>query len=320
MLAGRWCGIRSRILYNSYYRYNLRVIVPSGATSTLSAPPGTIQFRIRGQLDGKPFTPPNVDLSLLRKLLGDVERLLLISKRKAQPPVALTHFGTQLLEFTLQAPAEVLASLTEDLNKLMTDGRLDAVRFPRARVLHNWQMQAHHNASWQFELSCPGLIQPFVLNYSTQYAFRELFYDVEVYFYGVVSRMGGKSTARVHIRDEKYGMKVLRCKRQILESERINRLYRFSGLHARGRMNALSGKMDKLELIRFVDLKHTGQNDFEPEQFATDVTTSIKRAAKLLRKAPRGWLRNKGVRPTKSKSANSVFVKEASAQQTLLGN
>lgn len=264
------------------------------------SPSGTLQVRIRGQQDGKPFTPPNVDLSQLRRLLSDVERLLLIGKRRTQPPVALTHFGDQLLEFTLQAPLEVIHNLTDDLNRLQADARLDLVRFPRARVLHNWQTQAYDNASWQFELRADGLEQPFIVNNRTQFAFRELFYDVELYFYGVVTRMGGRSTARIHIRDERYGMKVLRCRRQILESERLNRLYRFSGLHARGRMNALSGKLDKLELISFVDIKPVFDKSRDGEQLAKDLAASSKRLARALRAAPRGWLKSKGVRPART--------------------
>lgn len=266
-----------------------------------TASSGTLLIRIRGQQDGKPFTPPNVDLSQLRRLLSDVERLLLIGKRRTQPPVALTQFGGQLLEFTLQVPAEVLQNLAEELGRLQTDGRLDLVRFPRARVLHNWQTQAYDNASWHFELHCTGLDQPFILNNRTQYAFRELFYDVELYLYGVVTRMGGRSTARIHIRDERYGMKVLRCRRQILESERLNRLYRFSGLHARGRMNALSGKLDKLELVSFVDIRHGFDKSRDAEQLAKDIAASSKRLARGLRQAPKGWLKSKGVRPARSK-------------------
>ncbi len=286
--------------------------IQSAPATAQSVATQTVMLRIRGEVGGQPLTPATLDLAALRKLLSDVERLVLAGRKKVQPPVALVGYTSHVLELALQVPTDVADAFADDMQRLLSEGRLDGLRYPRACVLAAWQKHATENPAWQYEIYTGGLKQLVKINSFTNYTFRESWFDVEVYLYGVISRMGGAARgsangtkqssgmARVHIRDERLGMKVLRCRRQVLEAERMNRLYKYAGVHVRGRQHALTGKLDRLELVAFVDaLPH-----YEPMM----LEESIRRAGKLLRKAPRTWPRTKGVLLGTHTSADTATI------------
>lgn len=193
--------------------------------------------------------------------LGQVRRWLLDAERLAGGHRKTTGLPTLLAldpaagTLTLGLSDALAADLATDLAHLLRGEGLDRLRPARAKTLHRWQQQARQPGGvQQVKIALAG--QPtLVVDASTGYAFQELWVDVEVYLYGLVTKMGGRGQARIQIRDTTHGLRAVRCHKDVLAVEERNRLYRFCGLHARAKQNTLSGRTERYELIGFVDAR-----------------------------------------------------------------
>lgn len=206
-----------------------------------------------------PHGLPLADVYPLRRLLLDVERLLLIQRKRKRGAVQLTHFQAGAdgqLSLSIALGDEQHASLLNDLSRVQAGDALDSLPLARAKLLDSWQRQARSRKQpCQYHLALTGLGQPLAITGGSHYSFKEHFVQVERYLYGVITRMGGRNIARIQMRDEALGLRTIRCPKGLLAAEERNRLYKPVGMHVRARQNTLSGKIDQLEFLRFVDLK-----------------------------------------------------------------
>ncbi|MDX2063784.1 MAG: hypothetical protein SFY70_12030 [Bacteroidia bacterium] len=192
---------------------------------------------------------------LVRRLLLDAERLVGGSRALGHPTLRALDPSSGTL--TLDLPPGLAADLSADLGQLLLGHGLDRLRPSRGKVLHRWQLQARQAgtpAPIRIELEGQP---PLVIDASTGYAYQELWVAVEVYLYGVVSKMGGRGQARLHVRDERLGLRTLRCHKDVLAGEERNRLYRYCGIHARAQQNTLSGRLEAFEFLQFLEVKPT---------------------------------------------------------------
>lgn len=194
--------------------------------------------------------------------VGHTRRLLLDAERLVGGSRALGHPTLRALDptsgtLTLDLPPALAEDLSADLGQLLQGHGLDRLRPSRGKVLHRWQQQARQAgtpAPIRIELEGQP---PLVIDASTGYAYQELWVAVEVYLYGVVSKMGGRGQARLHVRDERLGLRTLRCHKDVLAGEERNRLYRYCGIHARAQQNTLTGRLEAFEFLEFLEARPT---------------------------------------------------------------
>jgi hypothetical protein len=218
--------------------------------------PLTLQFAFVG---GAPK-----GLGTLRRLLADTERLLGATRRTGPPVLETLDAATSTLR--LRLPEALATDLATDLQLLLQGQGLDRLRPARAKILHAWQRQAREAGTastvglQQVRLELAG--QPALqIDPATGYAFQELLFDVELYLYGVVTKMGGRGQARLQIRDERYGLRTLRCRKDTLAGEERNRLYKYCAVHASAVQNSLTGRLDSFEFVQFLDFS----TDYRPK-------------------------------------------------------
>lgn len=230
-------------------------------------------------------------LPQLRRWLGELERLAGGTKRA--PVLLRTLEPTPLgLRAAIDLPAEPLAELTTDLQRLRTDRQLDHLRPARGKQFADWQVRALAEAGFAVRLtldSAQGASVPVTVDASTDWAYRQTFVAVELYLYGTITRMGGRLRPRVQIRDERLGTRTLDCPRQALADERTNRLYRRGGVHASARLNLASGQLDRWMFIGFVDLKSLSAKA-EAKHL---VAATVERGASTCRGLDHTWLRKR---------------------------
>lgn len=207
--------------------------------------PLTLQFAFAG---GAP-----TGLGTLRRLLADTERLVGATRRTGQPQLETLDAASSTLRLLL--PPTLASDLATDLQLLLQGQGLDRLRPARAKVLHTWQRQAREAGGLQLvRLELAGQA-PLQIDPKTGYAFQELLFDVELYLYGVVTKMGGRGQARLQIRDERYGLRTLRCRKDTLAGEERNRLYKYCAVHTRAVQNSLTGRLDSFEFVQFLDFR-----------------------------------------------------------------
>lgn len=79
--------------------------------------------------------------------------------------------------------------------------------------------------------------------------------DAELYFYGTLTNAGGKNKANVHLDTDEYGSIIIDTKKEFLQGQEENLLYKKLGIRVIGKQNAETGEIDKntLRLIELID-------------------------------------------------------------------
>lgn len=230
----------------------------------------TIEFLLRGKVDGRDITPRSIGLSQFNEFNQQVEAFIAGSQRLKLDEVHVDIAeGSYLLRTVL--PAVVLAAVEPDLKLMARQDVLGEMDPRRAEVVQKWQARAKANADYSYEVRPKSGTLPRVrIGGDTDYRIGEIvpWVAVEKYLFGDVVDMGGVQKANIHLKLARSGKTLLVGTSQgYLRDQLENRLYHKALLHVRAQQHHRTGDLRNVQLISFVDYQ-PAYNEEALERFA----------------------------------------------------
>ncbi|EKD26184.1 MAG: hypothetical protein ACD_79C01317G0001 [uncultured bacterium] len=235
-----------------------------------------IEIHITGKKGQILLTPETYDISELKSLLEQIDKLIFAQDRKNRPIISYeVKEGSvkHIFKTSLQAIIAFNALIAEIENKKS----IDFLEHPTAKAIEMIQDSAFKQ-NYNFEISTSlGNTAKLFITPSTHYHHsKNEWVDAEFYFYGEVVDMGGKTRANIHIHSPGIGTVTIDTPKEILEKYEANPLYKPLGVRTVGKQNLLTGEVDKTTL-KFMDfIEHVPQYDENYLQ-------------KLIKKAAKTW-------------------------------
>ena len=216
----------------------------------------TIDFVLRGRVDGVEITPATIGLSRFNEFNRQVEEFVGGTERLSPDGVRVrVEPGSYKLKVLLPALAAV--ALEPDLRLLRRQDSLGEIDPKRAEVIVRWQAKARMNRDLAYEIAPEGdPLTAISLDATTDYRIGEIvpWVRVEKYLFGEVMDMGGAQRANVHIRLRDSGKLVrVGTDQDYLRDQEENRLYRKVLVRVEGEQHHRTGELRNLRLLSFED-------------------------------------------------------------------
>ncbi len=220
----------------------------------------SIEFVLRGRVDGVELTPRTIGLSQFNEFNQQVEAFLAGSQKNKQNE---THVevaeGSYKLRVTLAAA--VALALQPDLAILAREDTLGELDPTRAEVVAKWQESARKDGGLEYEIRPAAEGLPTVrLTRASDYRVGAVapWVSVEKYLFGVIENMGGAQKANVHLRLRDTGQTVIVSTSQDnLRDQPENRVYRQALLRVKAEQHFKTGQLRNVRLLAFEDYAPT---------------------------------------------------------------
>ena len=214
----------------------------------------TIEFFLRGKVDGVELTPRTIGFSQFNEFNQQVEAFIAGSQRGRQNE---THVevaeGSYKLRVTLAAAASL--AIQPDLALMAREDVLGELDPRRAEVIAKWQAAARREDGYEYEIKPDTENLPKVkLTKATDYRIGDVipWVSVEKYLFGVIENMGGAQKANVHLRLRDTGQTVIvGASQDILREQPENRVYRQALLRVKAEQHFKTGQLRNIRLIAF---------------------------------------------------------------------
>ena len=214
----------------------------------------TIEFFLRGTVDGVELTPRTIGLSQFNEFNQQVEAFIAGSQRGKQNE---THVevaeGSYKLRVTLAAAASL--ALQPDLALMSREDALGELDPKRAEVIAKWQAAAQRDDGYEYEIKPDTDDLPKVkVTKSTDYRIGAVtpWVSVEKYLFGIIENMGGAQKANVHLRLRDTGQTVIvGAPQDVIRDQPENRVYRQALLRVKAEQHFKTGQLRNIRLIAF---------------------------------------------------------------------
>ncbi len=215
----------------------------------------SIEFVLRGRIEGREVTPASIGLSRFNEFNQDVETFLRGSQRLELDEVLVSvEAGSYKLRVLL--PALVLSSVSPDIKLLAREDSLGEVDAKRAEVVQKWQARSKSSPELSYELRPQGDDTTIIrISRESDYRVGAIipWVSVEKYVSGEVVDMGGAQKANIHL---KIGSnkRIVRIdtSQGYLRDQPQNWLYHKALLHVRAEQHFRTGELRNIRLIEFV--------------------------------------------------------------------
>jgi hypothetical protein len=212
----------------------------------------TIAFVDRSS--GYEATPQRVKLNSLASFASDVEAFLRGETKEidsTQLEVAIRE-GSVAIE---TAPILAAPRLFDDLKALSHSELLDKIDPKRRAVLERWQRTTHSARDISFSISAPFLGNAVVVSIDSDFHANDAdqWVQVERYVRGEIQDLGGATKANAHIRLPDGTLLRVSTDKEVLQSEKVNRLYKMAMLRVRAQYNVLTRELRDARLVEFVE-------------------------------------------------------------------
>lgn len=224
----------------------------------------SVEFVIRGKIDGVEITPESINLTLFNDFNQQVEKFVAGSvgggggRRLLLDQVFVSiRKGSYCLRTEMSVP--MLKTVEPELRLLARPGGMDRVDEGRAGVVEKWQMKAKAHEDLTYELRvvrADGSFEQVVqIGPTTNFVRRpsERWKRIETHLLGEIVDMGGEDP-NVHIRLLDTGETVIvTTDKETLRGLQRNMLYERAVLHVVGEQNTDTGRHRYLRLLEFVN-------------------------------------------------------------------
>lgn len=202
---------------------------------------------------GYEVAPERVRLGLLASFAADVEQFLRGDSREVDPgqlDVAIRKGSLAIETSPLHAPG-----LFADLQALLANEVLDGVDKRRREVMERWQKATHANRQRAYLISAPFLARPVAVHADTDYRADDAdqWVQVERYVRGEIQDLGGRTTVNAHVRLPDGKTLTVSTTKELLRSDKVNRLYKMAMLRVRAQYNVLTRELRDAQLLEFVE-------------------------------------------------------------------
>ncbi len=248
-----------------------------------------LSFAMKDTVLGEELTPYNLTLPLLSEFIEQVTTFLRGSNRPD-----LTEVKTSIKKGSLAVVAEnpigILDDAFKDYESVQRSNSLDLLDPVRAKIIERWQQDARNNQDRVYELflgDTKSELPVFTISSDTDFkSKKEVWVDVELYLYGKIYDLGGKSKPNVHIELENGKSIKIGTKASILTGDSENRLYKEQLVRVKAKRNIETKELKDERLISFEHYRP----EFDDEEFEK-IAKKAKVAWQSVKSAT-GWVEN----------------------------
>lgn len=217
----------------------------------------TIDIKIEGLRDGEQLRPDLLDVDEVVSLLSYARDFLFPEKGKDRSRTSVSFKeGSAVLSFDVD-PATALQThaILADLNANHNLGLLKPKQVEAIEGIQKFV--AEQDFVLRFGIS-EKLTEGLRIDRKTEWMMpEEVWFDEELYVFGEIVDVGGKTHPNVHIDTKDFGTLTIAANKDILSEDDKNRLYKKQQLRIRIKRNLQTGEFKKgsAQLIEFVDFE-----------------------------------------------------------------
>ncbi|MBP9152035.1 MAG: hypothetical protein KBF73_07100 [Flavobacteriales bacterium] len=216
-----------------------------------------IEIRVVGNRGNLKLSPENYDISEIASILQNVEDLLYPSNKKERPIITY-DIQEGSVRHIFKTGAQAVIGFGAVLSQIQSSNSIDFLELKTAMAIENIQKLSYQkNYEFEIKTSLTNLDhQELTISPRTKFLITEnLWAEAELYFYGTLTNAGGKTKANIHLDTEEFGSITIDTKKEFLEEQDENLLYKKYGIRALGKQNVETGEIDKrsLQLVELID-------------------------------------------------------------------
>jgi len=216
---------------------------------------GFIEIRIDGKKGEIPISPEIYDISEIRNIIDNVERILFPHDRKNRPTISY-EIKEGSIKHIFKTSLQAIIGFNAILGQIQQKNNLEFLEYTTAQAFHALQETAKKQ-NYKFDISTSlETSSHLIIDSTTNYLLPECeWVEAEFYFYGDITNMGGKSKPNVHVSAPGIGSFIIETPKNVLSEYSGNPLYKPLGVRAIGRQNPVTGELDpgSLKFKDFVD-------------------------------------------------------------------
>jgi len=216
---------------------------------------GSIEIRVIGSKGSLRLSPEIYDIKEIASMLQNIEDLLYPSNKKDRPIITYDiEEGSvrNIFKTSLQA----IIGFSAVIGQIEKVNSIDFLDLKTAQAIENIQNLSYQK-NYDFEITTSVSDEAFLkINPNTKYLRTEnIWVDAELYFYGTLTNVGGKTKANIHLDTDEFGSLAIETPKAYLQDQEENLLYKKFGVRATGKQNIETGEIDKssLKLIKLID-------------------------------------------------------------------
>ena len=226
---------------------------------------GHIEIKVLGRKGNFDLTPENYDIKDIISILEQSEKLLFPNSKKERPiisydikPGSVRH----ILKTSLQVIIGFNAILFQIQNSNYSIDFLEPQTAKAFEVFH--ETAKKQDVLFEIGTSVEGSARISIDRETNFIRSEEIWVDAEFYFYGLITDIGGKGKANVHLDTKEYGLLKIDADKDMLREYDTNPLYKRYGVRAVGKQNLSSGEIDKstLNLLEIIDYDPSFKEDY----------------------------------------------------------
>jgi hypothetical protein len=220
-----------------------------------------IDFSLEDELEGKPVSPENVNLPILRGFLDEVETFI----KGDASGMTLNETRVRIEEGSLKAVMLVGAalgvSIQSDLKTLKETGDLDLIQQRRAQVIEKWQSRAEKSSTRRYSIRGMTVDVKITSQRQFEHGNEKAWVHIEKYFTGKVYNAGGKQEPNIHV--DLGGGRTICVDASVkqLSGVKDNVLFKEMTLRVGAEQHLKTKQLRNLQLIEFVP--HSNEVDEE---------------------------------------------------------
>lgn len=212
-----------------------------------------IEFIVRGKQGDKPISPDNISLNLLSSFTKDIDSLL-NSIQEVKKEDLVVSIEKSSLKIKILIALATLNVLKADVDTLKSTNDLSVINEKRGRVIEDWLSKTKLIPGLEFEI-IPFGSEGIKINSESniQRIETDIWLESEIFLYGVITDLGGASKPNIHLKTEEGNNITIDCKKEDLESETENRVYKPASIRVLAKQNIKTGDFKEAKFISFQD-------------------------------------------------------------------
>ena len=151
------------------------------------------------------------------------------------------------------------------LAQVQAGNSIDFLEYPTAKAFEYFQETARkQGVEFAIFTSLANTARVVVDVSSTFHRSKEIWAEAEMYFYGIITNIGGKSSPNLHLDTKEYGLLTISAEKEVLAGFEKNPVFKSYGVRAYGMQSVKTGEIDKSSL-RFIDIVNyspSNENDY----------------------------------------------------------
>lgn len=211
-----------------------------------------LKIRIKGlNKNGESLAPSTCDISDLIAILNIAKNFFPAVKDRQIVAYETTE-GSIVHNF--KTDATIIASIVSALALISASGNLNGIQQNIIKPVQSLQKMVKKR-DFEVEFSTDKKPSILKISKSTNYELiNEVWVDVEMYFYGQITDLGGKNSSNIHLDTSEYGTVVIDTPKSELESFKENILYKTVGIRAIVKQNLINFEINRSK-IKFCSIE-----------------------------------------------------------------